>query len=151
MKVVFDTNVLVSAFISEGVCAKLLGRARRGQSQLIICPFILKEFEQVLLKRVSATKGETRQALRVLTEAVSIISPPAQAVSGICRELTLLKSPSIMILRKSRHLSRISWKPAVFALVSLSGNCARSSSQCAPNAHDQPLDGPPRPGLGVVG
>jgi len=86
MKVVFDTNVLVSAFVSEGVCSKLLGRARRGQFQLITCSFILKEFEQVLLKNLSATKGETKQALRILTEAVSIISPPAQAVSRICRD-----------------------------------------------------------------
>jgi len=58
--VVFDTNVLVSAFITEGVCSKLLGRARRGQFQLIPCPFILKELEAVLLKKLSATKGETR-------------------------------------------------------------------------------------------
>ncbi len=86
MKVVFDTNVLVSAFVSEGVCSKLLGRARRGQFQLITSPFILKEFETVLLKKLSATKGETRQALRVLAEAVSIIAQPSQAISGICRD-----------------------------------------------------------------
>ena len=86
MKVVFDTNVLVSAFVSEGVCSKLLGRARRGQFQLITCSFILKEFEQVLLKKLSATKGETRQALRILAEAVSIISQPSQEISGICRD-----------------------------------------------------------------
>ena len=79
--------ILVSAFISEGVCSKLLGRTCRGQFQLIICSFILREFEQVLLKKLSATKGETKQALRILSEAVSIISPPAQAVSGICRDI----------------------------------------------------------------
>ena len=86
MKVVFDTNVLVSAFVSEGVCSKLLGRARRRQFQLITCSFILNEFETVLLRKLSATKGETKQALRVLTEAVSIVAQPSQAISGICRD-----------------------------------------------------------------
>jgi putative PIN family toxin of toxin-antitoxin system len=86
MKVVFDTNVLVSAFVTEGVCSKLLGRARRRQFQLITCPFILKELEAVLLKKLSATKGETRQVLRILAEAISALVQPAQPVSGICRD-----------------------------------------------------------------
>jgi uncharacterized protein len=86
MNVVFDTNVLVAAFVSEGVCAKLLGRARRRQFQLITCPFILKEFEAVLLKKFSATKGEAREALRILAEAASSIVQPSQTVSGICRD-----------------------------------------------------------------
>jgi putative PIN family toxin of toxin-antitoxin system len=86
MKVVFDTNVLVSAFVTEGVCSKLLGRARRRQFQLITCPFILKELEAVLLKKLSATKGETRQVLRILAEAISVLVQPTQPVSGICRD-----------------------------------------------------------------
>ena len=86
MKVVFDTNVLVSAFVTEGVCAKLLGRARRRQFELVTCPFILKELETVLLKKLSATKGETRQVLRILAEAISALVHPTQPVSGICRD-----------------------------------------------------------------
>jgi putative PIN family toxin of toxin-antitoxin system len=85
MKVVLDTNVLVSAFVAEGVCSKLLGRARRKDFDLITCPFILKEFEAILLKKLSATKGESRQALRILAEAISALVQPAQPVSGICR------------------------------------------------------------------
>jgi putative PIN family toxin of toxin-antitoxin system len=86
MKAVLDTNVLVSAFVTEGVCSKLLRRARRGQFHLITCAFILKEFEAVLLKKLSATKGETNQALQILAEAVSSIIQPDQAVSGICQD-----------------------------------------------------------------
>jgi putative PIN family toxin of toxin-antitoxin system len=86
MKVVFETNVLVSAFVAEGVCSKLLGRARRRQFQLITCPFILKELETVLLKKLSATKGETRQVLRILAEAISALVQPAQPESRICRD-----------------------------------------------------------------
>ncbi len=86
MKVVFDTNVLVSAFVAEGVCSKLLGRARRRQFELITCPFILKELETVLLKKLSATKSETRQVLRILAEAISALVQQAHPVSGICRD-----------------------------------------------------------------
>ena len=86
MKVVFDTNVLVSAFVTEGVCSKLLGRARRRQFELITCPFILKELEAVLLKKLSATRGETRQVLRILAEAISVLVHPTHPVSGICRD-----------------------------------------------------------------
>jgi len=86
MRVVFDTNVLVSAFVTEGVCSKLLGRARRGQFQLMTCPFILKEFEAVLSKKLRATKGEREEALRVLSEAVSAIVYPSQVISGECRD-----------------------------------------------------------------
>ena len=86
MKVVFDTNVLVSAFITEGICSKLLWRARRGEFQLITSPFILKEFQAVLLKKLSATKGETREVFRILAEAVSALVQPDQPASGICRD-----------------------------------------------------------------
>ena len=86
MKVVFDTNVLVSAFVTEGVCTKLLGRAWRRQFELVTCPFILKELEAVLLKKLSATKGETRQVLRILAEAISALVQPVHPVSGICRD-----------------------------------------------------------------
>ena len=86
MKAVFDTNVLMAAFVTEGICSKLAGRARRGQFDLITCPFILKEFETVLLKKFSATKSEIRQALRLLAEAISILIRPTQPVYGICRD-----------------------------------------------------------------
>jgi uncharacterized protein len=86
MRVVFDTNVLVSAFVTEGVCSKLLGRARRRQFQLITCPFILKELEAVFSKKLSATRGETRQVLRILSEAISDLVEPDQPVTGTCRD-----------------------------------------------------------------
>ena len=86
MKVVFDTNVLVSAFIAEGVCSKLLGRARRRHFQLVACPFILKEFETVLLEKLSATRPEAKEALSILSEALDAIVEPSEEISGICRD-----------------------------------------------------------------
>jgi putative PIN family toxin of toxin-antitoxin system len=85
MKAVFDTNVLVAAFVTEGVCAKLLGRARRKQLNLVISPFILKEFENVLLKKFSASKEQIRTAAKLISEAAQIVSHASMA-SGICRD-----------------------------------------------------------------
>ena len=85
MKAVFDTNVLVAAFVTEGVCAKLLGRARRRQLDLVISPFILKEFENVLLKKLSASKEQTRTATKLISEAAQMVNPTSM-VSGVCRD-----------------------------------------------------------------
>lgn len=85
MKAVFDTNVLVAAFVTEGVCAKLLGRARRKQLDLVISPFILKEFENVLLKKFSASKEQLRATAKLISEVAQTVIPEPK-VSGVCRD-----------------------------------------------------------------
>jgi putative PIN family toxin of toxin-antitoxin system len=85
MKAVFDTNVLVAAFVTEGLCAKLLGRARRRQLDLLISPFILKEFENVLLKKLSASKEQIRVAAKLISEVAQIVTPVSM-VSDVCRD-----------------------------------------------------------------
>jgi putative PIN family toxin of toxin-antitoxin system len=85
MKAVFDTNVLVAAFVTEGVCAKLLGRARRKQLDLVLSAVILEEFENVLLRKFSASKEQIRTASTLISEAAQTVSHTA-VVSGICRD-----------------------------------------------------------------
>jgi putative PIN family toxin of toxin-antitoxin system len=85
MKAVFDTNVLVAAFVTEGVCAKLLGRARRKQLDLVLSPFILEEFENVLLKKFSASKEQVGTASHLISEVAQTVSTTS-VVSGICRD-----------------------------------------------------------------
>jgi len=86
MKVVFDTNVLVAAFLTEGICAKLLIRARRRQFLLFACLFILQEFEDVLRKKFAATRNEARDAMEILSGAIHDIVQPAKHVKGLCRD-----------------------------------------------------------------
>ena len=85
MKAVFDTNVLVAAFVTEGVCAKLLGRARRKQLDLVISLFILKEFENVFLKKFSASKEQIRAAAKLISEVAQVVIP-TRKVTGVCRD-----------------------------------------------------------------
>ncbi len=70
MRVVFDTNVLIAAFATEGLCATLLRRARKGQFQLLLFPIILQEFERVLRRKLAASPGEVREALGVFHPTV---------------------------------------------------------------------------------
>jgi putative PIN family toxin of toxin-antitoxin system len=86
LKAVFDTNVLLAAFLTEGVCAKLLTRARKQQFNLITCPFILHEFERILTKKFSATKLEKETTLALITEATQDIVTPSETISGVCRD-----------------------------------------------------------------
>ncbi len=86
MKAVFDTNVLLAAFLTEGVCAKLLTRARKRQFSLITCPFILHEFERILTKKFSATKQEKDNALALITEAAQDNVHPSITPTGACRD-----------------------------------------------------------------
>jgi uncharacterized protein len=86
VKAVFDTNVLLAAFLTEGVCAKLLTRARKQQFDLIICPFILHEFERLLRRKFSASKKETEAALALIAEAAPDIAHPSGVPSGVCRD-----------------------------------------------------------------
>jgi uncharacterized protein len=85
VKAVFDTNVLVAAFVSEGVCSKLLIRARKRQFQLFVSDFILEEFERVLIKKLAVPKGEARDAIKLISEAADTLSPP-KLKTTVCRD-----------------------------------------------------------------
>lgn len=86
MKAVFDTNVLLAAFLTEGVCAKLLTRARKRQFNLITCPFIHHEVERILTKKFAATKQERENVLALITEAAHAIVQPSVTPTGACRD-----------------------------------------------------------------
>ena len=41
MRVVFDTNVNIAAFVSDGVCARLVRRARKREFELFLCHIVI--------------------------------------------------------------------------------------------------------------
>jgi putative PIN family toxin of toxin-antitoxin system len=86
VRAVFDTNVLVAAFVTEGICSKILTRGRRKEFHLIVCPVILQEFERVLIKKFSATRNEARSALRVVSEAIHSVVHPSESIQTVCRD-----------------------------------------------------------------
>ena len=88
MRAVFDTNVLVSAFATEGLCARLLVRANRREFILYIAPVIFEEFESALEKKIGLTPEEIREARLLLEEAARPVDPAKRniRVVGICRD-----------------------------------------------------------------
>ena len=86
MKAVFDTNVLIAAFLTEGICAKLMVRAHRRDFDLILCDGILQEFKRVLKKKFAASPHETSEALAILSEATREILGQTDSITPICRD-----------------------------------------------------------------
>jgi uncharacterized protein len=86
MKAVFDTNVQIAAFVAEGLCTGLLRRARRGDFNLYLSPFIISEFENVLSKKIKADKPEICDAVKILKETVHEIVDTGEEVKGVCRD-----------------------------------------------------------------
>jgi putative PIN family toxin of toxin-antitoxin system len=86
VKAVFDTNVLIAAFLTEGICAKLLIRARGLDFGLILCDGILQEFKGVLKKKFAASPDETSETLVILSEAALDIHGRTVSITPICRD-----------------------------------------------------------------
>jgi uncharacterized protein len=87
VKAVFDTNVLIAAFLTEGLCAKLLLRARRNEFSLVLCPFILQEFQKFLQIKIKSSRQEIEMALSLLEEAASEINQPSISIERTCRDI----------------------------------------------------------------
>lgn len=75
MRVVFDTNVIVSAILSpQGDCRRLVDHAISGRLTLITCPELTGEYLEVLsrssIARLTANSGERVETfVRLLVEA----------------------------------------------------------------------------------
>ncbi len=75
MRVVLDTNVLVSSLNFPGNERLVLDLARRGRFELHLSPFILEEVAGVLARKFGWSEERSSQALRVLRDAATVIEP----------------------------------------------------------------------------
>lgn len=74
MRVFFDTNVLVSAFATRGLCADLF-RVVLGEHQLLIGEVVLAELRRVLRERVKLPRTMIREIEELLREHTVIPRP----------------------------------------------------------------------------
>ena len=86
MRVVFDSNVFLAAFLTEGLCARLLTRARKRHFELVLCPCILEEIERVLKKKFKADPEEIAATLTLVNEASSQMVTPDFTLNAVCRD-----------------------------------------------------------------
>lgn len=86
MRVVFDTNVLAAAFLTEGVCSTLLVRARRGECELVLSTDIIQGFEQILRRKFLLSQSEISQVRKVLAEATKEVRQRVNPITPVCRD-----------------------------------------------------------------
>ena len=86
MKAVFDTNVLIAAFLTEGLCSGLLIRARKQAFNLVLSDDIIQEFEGILIKKFKLTSADISEVSAIVSEAASEILHNLGPISNICRD-----------------------------------------------------------------
>jgi len=86
VKAVFDTNVLIAAFLTEGICSGLLIRARKQAFNLVLCDDIIREFEGILIKKFKLTSTDISDISAIVSEAASEILHNLGPIPDICRD-----------------------------------------------------------------
>jgi uncharacterized protein len=136
MRVVLDTNVFISAFISnEGASAQLLAHCQAGELELLVSPDTLAELRRVLTyprvrKRLVYTNEQIDRFIALLEEVAVVITPPsvARVVPGdadddkfialaLAGEAHYLATGDDHLLSVGRHQGITILKPAAFLLL----------------------------------
>lgn len=76
MKVVFDTNILVSALLWRGTPYRCLLAVRSGFAELILSPPILEELRDVLSKKFMMAKEAVDDIITIIRESCSLVDIP---------------------------------------------------------------------------
>jgi len=84
MRVVLDTNVLVAAFVAHGACNELLEHCVLSH-EVILAPFIIREFKEKLVEKFGLTAAEASRAVRLLKSRCIIINPK-KLPESVCRD-----------------------------------------------------------------
>ena len=85
MKTVFDTNVVIAAFVTDGLCARILRRGRNGEFEFILGIPVLLEFRRILKSKFMFSDEEISFFSSILEEAATVFRP-AVSVAGVCRD-----------------------------------------------------------------
>jgi putative PIN family toxin of toxin-antitoxin system len=82
VRVFLDTNVLVSAFVSRGLCADLL-KAVLAQHELVLGSVVRDELRRVLEVKLGVPVEIVNEALAVLEDAAVVTRPDLPARASI--------------------------------------------------------------------
>ena len=75
MRIVIDTNFLISAFIRNGVCRRLLEHFAQSNHKIVVSEFILDEFTCTLQRKFGYELGEVETAVETLIPELVIVEP----------------------------------------------------------------------------
>lgn len=136
MRVVLDTNVLISAFISnKGASAQLLAHCQAGALELLVSPDTLAELRRVLTyarvrKQLTYSNEQIERFIALLEQIAVVNIPPfvARVVPGdadddkfvalaLAGEAQYLVTGDKHLLSVGRHQGITILKPAAFLLL----------------------------------
>jgi uncharacterized protein len=81
---VLDTNVLITSFVTRGVCRDLVDHCIR-RHHLLTFEFILNEFRDALVGKFSVAEEQAQEAASLLRSRMGVVIP-AELPSGISRD-----------------------------------------------------------------
>ena len=84
MRVVFDTNVLIDAFIARGTCHQLLEHCVVNHD-LVTSEFILDEVREKLVEKFKYTQETAGQVDKLLRSRMAVVKP-ASFDHQVCRD-----------------------------------------------------------------
>jgi putative PIN family toxin of toxin-antitoxin system len=84
MRVVLDTNVLIAAFITRGVCCDVFEHCAR-QHTLITSDFILNELHENLVHKFKYSEEEVEEAVKLLCSRMEVVAP-VDLGTVVCRD-----------------------------------------------------------------
>lgn len=84
MRILIDTNVWLAAFLTRGFCQELLEYCLESH-EICVSPFLLKEIEEKMVKKLRFPKGRARDLVRFAEMQCRIVR---EGVLGrkICRD-----------------------------------------------------------------
>jgi uncharacterized protein len=74
VRVVLDTNVLIAAFATRGLCEDVL-RTVLAEHELIVSEFILAELERVLVEKLKMPRARARAVTDFVRDAAQVVNP----------------------------------------------------------------------------
>ena len=84
MRILLDTNVLIAAFITSGVCSQLFEHVVR-QHELITSTFILEELSRHLKNKFGYEAAEVEAVTELLLSVAEVVQPLVLEQS-VCRD-----------------------------------------------------------------
>lgn len=84
MRVVLDTNVLLSAFATRGLCEAVL-EVCLDAHQIVLSPHILKELRTHLVRKFKVPPSQADETVRFLKDHAEVVKP-AKVILKACRD-----------------------------------------------------------------
>ena len=86
MRILFDTNVLIAAFIHNGRCYELVLTARENHHEIYYTSFIIKELKDVLSRKFRLSEQAINAVLKVIKNFLKKGTSAKEIIDPACRD-----------------------------------------------------------------